>query len=305
MGKESVDAFLNARLAKTEVPANGPASAQDLVRRVSIVLTGLPPTPEEVQAFEARYAKDPEQAYIRLVEEQLGSKHFGERWAQHWLDGFAGRRPMGPRRIYRKMAWVYRDYVVRAFNEDLSYDQFVREQLAGDTLGRGEATGFLVSGPHVPLATVGQIPEAIRQARADRMDEVIQTVGSSLLGLTMNCARCHDHKFDPVSIDDYYSMAAVFQGIEFGSRSPEFGPDHPRRQRGEALLKAIENERKKLLGTGRGRRIGALSRGAFRRVKVQGDQVNFKTPYVGVDELELFGPDLKQGNVALASRGTR
>lgn len=302
-----VDAFLNARLAKTEVPANGPASAQDLVRRVSIVLTGLPPTPEEVQAFEARYAKDPEQAYIRLVEEQLGSKHFGERWAQHWLDVIRWAETNGSEaNLYRKMAWVYRDYVVRAFNEDLSYDQFVREQLAGDTLGRGEATGFLVSGPHVPPATVGQIPEAIRQARADRMDEVIQTVGSSLLGLTMNCARCHDHKFDPVSIDDYYSMAAVFQGIEFGSRSPEYGPDHPRRQRGEALLKAIENERKKLLGTGPWQEDwGGYREVHFGESKFKAIRVNFKTPYVGVDELELFGPDLKQGNVALASRGTK
>ena len=105
---------------------------------------GLPPTPEEVQAFEARYAKDPEQAYIKLVEEQLGSKHFGERWAQHWLDVIRWAETNGSEaNLYRKMAWVYRDYVVRAFNEDLSYDQFVREQLAGDTLGRGEATGFL------------------------------------------------------------------------------------------------------------------------------------------------------------------
>ena len=302
-----VDAFLDARLAKTGVPANGPASAQDLVRRVSIVLTGLPPTPEEVRAFETRHAKDPEQAYIRLVEEQLGSDHFGERWAQHWLDAIRWAETNGSEaNLYRKMAWVYRDYVVSAFNEDLSYDQFVREQLAGDTLGRGEATGFLVSGPHVPPATVGQIPEAIRQARADRMDEVIQTVGSSLLGLTMNCARCHDHKFDPVSIDDYYSMAAVFQGIEFGSRSPEFGPDHPRRQRGEALLKAIENERKKLLVTGPWQEDwGGYREVHFGEAKCKAIRVNFKTPYVGVDELELFGPDLKQGNVALASRGTK
>ena len=251
VGGNKIDSFLNTRLAKAGVKPNGQATPKELIRRVSIVLTGLPPTPEQVQAFEARHAKDAEQAYIRLVEEQLSSKHFGERWAQHWLDVIRWAETNGSEaNLYRKMAWVYRDYVVRAFNDDLPYDRFVREQLAGDTLGRGEATGFLVSGPHVPPATIGQIPEAIRQARADRMDEIIQTVGSSLLGLTMNCARCHDHKFDPVSIDDYYSMTAVFQGIEFGSRSPEFGPDHPRRQRGEALLKAIAGERKKLRDTG-------------------------------------------------------
>ena len=302
-----VDAFLNASLAKKDVKANGPATARDLVRRASIILTGLPPTPEQVRAFEAAYAKDAKAAYKRLVEEQLGSKHFGERWAQHWLDVIRWAETNGSEaNLYRKMAWVYRDYVVRAFNDDLPYDRFVREQLAGDTLGRGEATGFLVSGPHVPPATIGQIPEAIRQARADRMDEIIQTVGSSLLGLTMNCARCHDHKFDPVSIDDYYSMAAVFQGIEFGSRSPEFGPDHPRRQRGEALLKAIADERKKLRGTGPWQEDwGGYREVHFGAAKFKAIKVNFKTPNVGVDELELFGPDPKKGNVALASRGTK
>ena len=302
-----VDAFLNASLAKKDVKANGPATARDLVRRASIILTGLPPTPEQVWAFEAAYAKDAKAAYKRLVEEQLNSKHFGERWAQHWLDVIRWAETNGSEaNLYRKMAWVYRDYVVRAFNDDLPYDRFVREQLAGDTLGRGEATGFLVSGPHVPPATIGQIPEAIRQARADRMDEIIQTVGSSLLGLTMNCARCHDHKFDPVSIDDYYSMAAVFQGIEFGSRSPEFGPDHPRRQRGEALLKAIADERKKLRGTGPWQEDwGGYREVHFGAAKFKAIKVNFKTPNVGVDELELFGPDSKKGNVALASRGTK
>ena len=107
--------------------------------------------------------------------------------------------------LYRKNAWFYRDYVVRAFNEDKPYDQFVREQIAGDTLGAGDATGFLVAGPHVPAATIGQEATAIRQARADRMDEVMQTVGASMLGLTVGCARCHNHKFDPISITDYYS----------------------------------------------------------------------------------------------------
>ena len=116
--------------------------------------------------------------------------------------------------MYRKNAWIYRDYVIRAFNEDLPYDQFIFEQLAGDTSGQGDATGYLVSGPHVPAATVGQEPSAQRQARADRIDEILQTVGASALGMTIGCARCHNHKFDPISIRDYYSMSAVFQDIE-------------------------------------------------------------------------------------------
>ena len=302
-----VDAFLKERLEKAGVKSNDPANPRDLIRRLSIILTGLPPKPERVRAFEKTYGQNPDKAYSSLVEELLASKHFGERWAQHWLDVIRWAETNGSEaNLYRKMAWVYRDYVVRAFNEDLPYDQFVREQLAGDTLGRGEATGFLVSGPHVPAATVGQIPEAIRQARADRMDEIIQTVASSLLGLTMNCARCHDHKFDPVSIDDYYSMAAIFQGIEFGSRSPEFGPDHPRRQRGEALLREIASERKKLRGSGSWQEDwGGYREVHFGAAKFKSIRINFKTPYVGIDELELFGPDSNQGNVALASLGTK
>ena len=133
--------------------------------------------------------------------------------------------------LYRKLAWTYRDYVIRSFNLDIPYDQFVREQIAGDGLGVGEALGFLVAGPHVPAATVGQEPSAKRQARADRMDEIMQTVGASMMGVTMSCARCHNHKFDPISIQDYYSMTAVFQDIEFGSRFPEFDQTHPRKRR--------------------------------------------------------------------------
>ena len=109
--------------------------------------------------------------------------------------------------------------MVRAFNEDKPYDLFVREQIAGDSLGSGEATGFLVSGPHVPAATVGREPAAIRQARADRMDEIIQTVGPSILGMTIGCARCHNHKFDPVSLKDYYALTAVLKTLNLGAAS--------------------------------------------------------------------------------------
>tara|TARA_B110000438_G_scaffold94166_1_gene93618 strand:+ start:1132 stop:3525 length:2394 start_codon:yes stop_codon:yes gene_type:complete len=304
---QPVDAFLNARLKTAGVKSNGPAGARDLIRRVAVVLTGLPPTPERVITFERDFAKDPNKAYSALVEELLASEHFGERWAQHWLDVIRWAETNGSEaNLYRKMAWVYRDYVIRSFNEDVPYDQFVREQLAGDTMGRGEATGFLVSGPHVPAATVGQIPEAIRQARADRIDEIIQTVASSLLGLTMNCARCHDHKFDPVSIDDYYSMAAIFQDIEFGSRSPEFSKDHPRHLKGKTLMKEIEVQRKIMRAQGPWQEDwGGYRQLHFNAKKVKAVRINFKTPNVAIDELEIFGPDQKLGNLALASKGTK
>ncbi|SVC88103.1 uncharacterized protein METZ01_LOCUS340957, partial [marine metagenome] len=166
--KHPIDAFLAVRLKEANLKPNGPADPRSLIRRVSIVLTGLPPTPYRVSVFEEVYARNPDKAYAELVDELLDSPHFGERWAQHWLDVIRWAETNGSEsNLYRKLAWVYRDYVIRAFNQDLPYDRFVTEQLAGDGLGTGEALGFLVAGPHVPAATVGQEASAIRQARAD------------------------------------------------------------------------------------------------------------------------------------------
>ncbi len=239
-----VDAFLAAKLKDADIEPNGAADARSLIRRASIILTGLPPAPELGNAFAESYAENADEAYSKLVDDLLGSKHFGERWAQHWLDVIRWAETNGSEsNLYRKNAWIYRDYVIRAFNDDLSYDRFVREQLAGDQLGSGDATGFLVAGPHVPAATVGQEETAIRQARADRMDEIMQTVGASMLGVTVGCARCHNHKFDPISIKDYYSLTAVFQGVEFGGRTPEFSEGHPRRQRAKEIRAEMFKER--------------------------------------------------------------
>ena len=235
------------------------------------------------------------------------SEHFGERWSQHWLDVIRWAETNGSEaNLYRKNAWIYRDYVTRAFNEDKPYDQFVREQIAGDTMGAGEATGFLVAGPHVPAATVGREPTAIRQARADRLDEVMQTVGASIMGVTMGCARCHNHKFDPISISDYYSMTGVFQGVEFGSRFPEFAEDHPRRQRGQALWKEIANQRRELRKTGGWEENwGAFRELHFNSVKTKSIRIRFKMPNVGLDELEFFGPERKDENLAHKRNGTK
>lgn len=196
-----IDRFLQARLKAEGLSFSEAAEPRALLRRVSIILTGLPPTPDQSERFLAAWEQNSEVAYTTLVDDLLASPHFGERWAQHWLDVIRWAETNGSEaNLYRKNAWIYRDYVIRAFNEDKPYDEFVREQLAGDTLGTGEATGFLVAGPHVPAATVGREPSAIRQARADRMDEVMQTVGASIMGVTLGCARCHNHKFDPISI---------------------------------------------------------------------------------------------------------
>ncbi|MEL6109194.1 MAG: DUF1549 domain-containing protein, partial [Planctomycetota bacterium] len=246
-----VDAFLAQTLQQKGLAFSRPADPRSLIRRASIVLTGFAPTPEEIAEFVDAYGEDAESAYVALVDRLLDSSHFGERWAQHWLDVIRWAETNGSEaNLYRKNAWIYRDYVVRAFNEDLPYDEFVRQQIAGDSLGVGEATGFLVAGPHVPAATVGREPAAIRQARADRMDEIMQTVGASVMGVTIGCARCHNHKFDPISIRDYYSMTAVFQDVEFGSRFPEFSKSHPRRERGESIWKEIAEKRRELRSFG-------------------------------------------------------
>ena len=302
-----IDSFLLAKLAEHELSFSQPAAPRSLIRRASIVLTGLPPTPEETAEFIASSEKDAEQAYGKLIDRLLDSPHFGERWAQHWLDVIRWAETNGSEsNMYRKNAWIYRDYVIRAFNEDKPYDRFLFEQIAGDTVGQGDAMGYLVSGPHVPVATVGQEPAARRQARADRMDEILQTVGASAMGVTIGCARCHNHKFDPISITDYYSMSAVFQDIEFGSRFPELSTDHPRRIRGNELYAKIFDLRRKL------REFGPWEEHwtGFREVyfpptTTQSVRISFLSTTAYIDELEIFGNKYGYQNLALAAAGTK
>ena len=211
----AIDAFISAKLQQKGLSLSPPADARTLIRRLSFDLIGLPPTPEEVDAFVADKAPE---AYARQVERLLASPRYGERWARHWLDVVKFAESDGfERNNIRPNAWPYRDYVIRAFNEDKPYNQFVREQLAGDALGADEATGFIVGGSfdflqnfEPPYFNLGQ--------RGDELSEMVGTTSSAFLGLTVGCARCHDHKFDPISQADYYSLAAVFQGVEHGER---------------------------------------------------------------------------------------
>ena len=303
----AIDAFLMERQAERDLTFSIRADPRSLIRRASVVLTGLIPTPDEIEKFLAAHKKEPNTAYEKLIDRLLATPHFGERWAQHWLDVIRWAETNGSEaNLYRKNAWIYRDYVVRAFNEDKPYNQFVQEQIAGDSMGSGEATGFLVAGPHVPAATVGREPAAIRQARADRMDEIMQTVGASVMGVTIGCARCHNHKFDPITIRDYYSMTAVFQDVEFGGRFPEFAEDHPRRQRGSELRAEISKQRKLLKQMGAWEENwGAFRELHFRPVTTNAIRIRFTIPNVGLDELQVFGPEDRRENLALASQGTK
>jgi hypothetical protein len=210
-----VDAILAVRLAGHGLAMSPEADRRELARRAYFDLTGLPPTPEEMELF---LSDTSAAAWERLIDDLLVRPQYGERWGRHWLDVVRFAESNGYERDGNKpYAWRYRDYVIRAFNEDKPYDRFMQEQLAGDALGVDEATGFLVGGSFDFLQSFEPPPFNAGQ-RADELYEMIGTTGSAFMGLTVGCARCHDHKFDPVSQADYYAMAAVFQGVEHGER---------------------------------------------------------------------------------------
>lgn len=213
----TLDAFITEKLKEKGLSMNPPADARTFIRRASFDLTGLPPTPEEAAAFAKEFTQDQAASIQRLIDRLLASPRHGERWARHWLDmvRFAESHGFEMNRA-RPNAWPYRDYVIRSFNADKPYDQFVREQIAGDQLGSDAGTGFLVAGAWDQVK--GQDPVLRANQRADEMHDLVSTTGSTFLGLTIGCARCHDHKFDPISQTDYFHMRAIFEGVQHGER---------------------------------------------------------------------------------------
>ena len=213
-----IDAFLQRKLRVAGLETSPMADRRTLLRRVHLDLIGLPPKPEDVEQF-VRDSAPLKELFPRVVDQLLDSERYGERWAQHWLDVIRWAETVGfETNLERTNAWHYRDWVIRALNDDMPYDRFILEQIAGDTVGVDAALGFLVAGPANLPGQIGRDDEAMRQARQDELDEVIRTVGQSLFGLTIGCARCHDHKFDPITQRDYYSMQAIFAGLSYGHR---------------------------------------------------------------------------------------
>jgi hypothetical protein len=214
--KSPLDRFVLARLEASGLPPAPVADKCALIRRVTFDLTGLPPTPSEIDAF---LKDESPNAFEKVVDRLLNSPHYGERWGRHWLDvvRYAETTANDANAVMR-YAWRYRDYVVRSFNSDKPYDQFVVEQLAGDLLPHTGnltrdaeaviATGFLMIGPKALAETDKE------QSRRDIIDDQLDTAGRAFLGLTLGCARCHDHKFDPIPAVDYYSLAGIFRGTE-------------------------------------------------------------------------------------------
>jgi hypothetical protein len=244
LAHSTVDGFIGAKLAEKRIPAARRADARILIRRATIDLTGLPPSPAEVDAF----AQDPSPAaYAKLIDRLLASKRYGERWGRHWLDVVRYADTGGYSNDFeRPNAWRYRDYVIRAFNADKPYDQFIREQIAGDELYPGDpealiATGFLRAGPweHTAMSV-----EAV--TRQMFLDDVTHAVNTTFLGLTAGCARCHDHKFDPIPTKDYYRMQAIFASTEFARPAAAFLPEENTKNFAagrEYMARIVENTR--------------------------------------------------------------
>jgi mono/diheme cytochrome c family protein len=229
-----VDFFIGRKLKAAHFPGAPTAHFRTLVKRAYYDLTGLPPTPFEIYQFRLAWDKDPDRAWRELVDKLLASLHYGERWGQHWLDVARYADTGGYSNDFeRSNAWRYRDYVIRAFNQDKPYNEFVVEQLAGDELWEqqpeGEkdpgllvASSFLRMGPWDPAMT--KAPEA----RQIFLDDVVNSVGQTFLSTTMSCLKCHDHKFDPLPTRDYYRVYAVFAGTQLAERPASFLPGENR-----------------------------------------------------------------------------
>ena len=208
--RNPIDAFILSKLEEKKLKPNPPADRTSLIRRASLDLTGLPPTPEEVQAFLSDNSPD---AFSKVVDRLLASPRYGERWGRHWLDlaryadtnGFKTDEP-------RPNIWRYRDYVIRAFNEDKPYDRFIREQIAGDELFPNDLNARIAVGFNRHFTEETNQP-VIELRRQETLNDITDVVGAVFMGMTYGCARCHDHKFDPILHKDYYRLQAFFANI--------------------------------------------------------------------------------------------
>ncbi len=210
----AIDAFVLSKLKKQQLAPSSRADKRTLIRRLFLVMLGLPPTPEQVSRFVNDESQD---AWSNLVDDVLDSPHYGERWARHWLDlirfgethGFETNRE-------RPNAWHYRDWVIEALNSDKPYDEFIKHQIAGDALGEPIGTSFLVAGPHDIVK--GRDPNLTLMQRQDELSDMINATTTAFLGMTIGCARCHNHKFDPITQRDFYAVQAVFAGVQHADR---------------------------------------------------------------------------------------
>ena len=241
--RNPIDQFILRSLQDRGLHPNPQTSRRTLIRRAYFDLIGLPPSPEAIESF----IQDPDPAaYEKLIDRLLDSKHYGERWARHWIDIARFAESHGYEQDYnRPNAYHYRDFLIRAFNDDLPYDQFVRWQLAGDELERDNdqalmATGFLGAGVFPTQLTEAEF----ESARYDELDDMVSTLGVAFLGLSIGCARCHDHKFDPISTHDYYRMVATFTKTIRSEVELDLQPKENQQRRLEHAGQLAEAEKK-------------------------------------------------------------
>lgn len=309
--RSAIDQFVLARLENESLRPAPEADRVTWLRRVSFDLTGLPPEPRLVETFLADRRGD---AYKRVVEELLASPRYGERWAQHWLDVVRYADTHGFEvNTERPHAWPYRDYVIDAFNRDTPFDRFIREQIVGDVLQTDAATGFLITASVLLPGQIGKDEPSIRLARQDSLDEIVVNVGQTFLGLSVGCARCHDHKFDPISQRDYYAMQALVAGVEYEDR--ELHTPEAEARRAEAVLlkselSAIDRQLAGLVplaNSGVERAAVSAGMNTDRFASVTAKRLRFTVLTTNrlepcLDELEVF--NTTGSNVALASAGT-
>jgi len=241
-----LDRFVLAKLDAKGLTPNAPAEKRVLIRRAYLDMIGVPPSPEEVTAFVNDAAPD---AFDKVIDRLLANPHFGERWGRHWLDLARYAESHGYEQDYdRPNAFHYRDFVIKALNADMPYDQFVKWQIAGDELAPENpmalmATGFLAAGTHATQITANQA----EKERYDELDDKAATVGTAMLGVTIGCARCHDHKFDPIPTNDYYRMISTFTTTVRSDLPIDLDPEKTKTKRAEwdrehaPLLEALQS----------------------------------------------------------------
>jgi hypothetical protein len=316
-----IDAFVLAKLEEHGLEPADEVDRATFIRRATLDVWGLPPSWTEIESFVNDTAAD---AYEKLVDRLLASPRYGERWARHWLDVVRFGESNGyETNTARPNAWPYRDWVIRAFNDDLPYPQFIFAQMAGDQVGADAATGFLVGGAHDAVGSPDI--ELTLQQRMNDLDDMVSTTATACLGLTVACAKCHDHKFDPITQRDYYALQAIFAGVQHGERELR-GDDWEKTKQREMQLRhqlaSVEERVKALLARLQPlARVGASPSSELRPpvnaamnvdrfAPVRARRVRFTILATNqaepcLDELEVFTGDETPRNVALAESGAK
>jgi Protein of unknown function (DUF1553)/Protein of unknown function (DUF1549)/Planctomycete cytochrome C/F5/8 type C domain len=337
---DSIDSFIKTKLAEKRLALSRAADPRALIRRMTYDVIGLPPTPAEVEAFVTAHQANPRAAIEMLVDRLLASPRYGERWGRHWLDVTRFGESNGfERNVIVDDLWPWRDWVIRSINDDKPFNQFINEHLAGDVIGKDDpqvevGSAFLVAGPYDDVKN--QNIEAQANIRTATLDDMITATSGAFLGLTINCARCHHHKFDPIPTEDYYRVRAAFEGIEHGRRAIATKEEREAFTKAtqplNGKLKQLETERDALDQSINARAKAQLAKTQTSRPKV--DEFGTEEPFAPVEarylrfvihsfttdyttrgapgarggkltEFQVWSADEPARNVALASNGTK